>query len=55
MQGPIMLKQLVALLHLSLLDLVTSGGYATAFLTGACLPYPLFLMAMGSSQHLLTK
>ena len=31
MRGPIMLKQLVALLHLSLSDLVTSGGFATTF------------------------
>ena len=30
----IMLKQLAALLHLSVLDLVTSGGFATTFLTG---------------------
>ena len=29
-----MLKQLVALLHLSLSDLMTSGGFAIAFLTG---------------------
>ena len=29
-----MLNRLVALLHLRLSDLVTSGGFATAFLTG---------------------
>ena len=48
-------KQLVALLHLSLSDLVTSGGFATAFLTGGSLPYLLFLMALRSWQHLRTK
>ena len=47
-RGPIMLKQLVALLHLSLSDLVTSGGFATAFLTGGSLPYLIFLMAQRS-------
>ena len=41
-RGPIMLKQLVALLHLSLLDLVTSGVFAAAFLTGRILLPPLF-------------
>ena len=34
MQGPIMMKQLIALLHFSLSDLMSSGGFATAFLTG---------------------
>ena len=42
MPGTIMLKQLVVLLHLSLSDLVTSGGFATMFLTGGSLPYLLF-------------
>ena len=54
MWGPIMLKQLVTLLHLRLLNLVTSGGFATAFLTRWSLPL-LFLMAQRSWQHLLTK
>ena len=39
MPGPIMLKHLVALLHISLSDLVTSGRFATEFLTGGSLPY----------------
>ena len=39
MRLPIMLKQLVTLLHLSLSDLVTSGGFATTFfLTGGSIP-----------------
>ena len=45
MRVPIMRKLLVVLLHLSLSDLVTSGGFATAFLTGGSPPYLLFLMA----------
>ena len=49
-RGLIMLKQLVALLHL-----MTSGGFATAFLKGGSLPYFFFLMAQRSWQHLLTK
>ena len=44
MRGPIMLKQLVDLLHLSLPDLVISGGFITAFLTGVRLPYLLFFL-----------
>ena len=47
-QGPVMLKQLVTLLHLSVLDLVTFGGFVTVFLTGGNLPYLLFLMALRS-------
>jgi hypothetical protein len=47
-RGPIMLKQLVALLHLSVLDIVTSGGFVIVFLTGGNLPYLLFLMALRS-------
>ena len=43
-----MLKQLVALLHLSLSDLVTSGGFATAFLPGGG-------GGGGGGEHLLTK
>ena len=42
MQGLIMMKQLVALLHLSLSDLMTSGGFATLFLTVESQPYLLF-------------
>ena len=38
-QGTIMLKQLVTLLHISLSGIVTSGGFATAFLTGGSLLY----------------
>ena len=45
-----MLKQLVALLHLSLSDLVTSGEFATALTT----VYHTFLMPQ-RSYHLLTK
>ena len=41
-QGSVMLKQLVTLLHLSILDLVTFGGFVTVFLTGGNLPYLLF-------------
>ena len=48
MRGPIMPKQLVVLSHHSLSDHVTSGGSATAFLTGGSLPYLLFLMAQRS-------
>ena len=44
-----MLKQLVALLHLSSLDLVTSGGFATVFLTAGSLPYSTF-----NGQEVLT-
>ena len=55
MRGPIMLKQLAALLHLSLSDLVTSGRFATAFLTGGCLQYLLFIMVQRSWQHPLTR
>ena len=54
-RGPIIMKQLLALFHLSVLDPVTSGGFATVFLTGGSLPYILFLTARSSSQHLLTK
>ena len=36
------------LLHLNLSDLVTSGGFARAFLTGGSLPYLFFLMAQRS-------
>ena len=42
----IMLNQLAALLHLSLLDLVTSVEFATAFLTGGSLLYLLFLISL---------
>ena len=45
MRGPVMLKQLVALLHLSLSDLMISGGFVTELFTGGSLPYLLFLMA----------
>ena len=38
-RGPIMLRQLVTLLHLSLSDIVTSGEFATAFSTGGSIPY----------------
>ena len=55
MRGLIMPKQLLALLHLSLSDLVTSGWFATAFSTVTSLPYLHFLMAQRSWQHLLTK
>ena len=48
-----MLIQLVALLHLSLSDHVTSGGFATAFPTGGSLPYLHFLMAMRTSTDKL--
>ena len=46
MRGPIMPKQLVALLHLTLLDLVTTGGFASALLTGGSLSYLHFLMGL---------
>ena len=37
-QGPIMLKQPITMLHLSLSNLVTSGRLATSFLRGGSLP-----------------
>ena len=48
MGGPIMLKQLIALLRLSLSDLMTSTGFATAFLTGEVYHTSPFLMAQRS-------
>ena len=53
MQCPIILKQLIALLYLSLSDLVTSGGFAKAFLTGEV--YPEVLTPSTDKANLFSK